>query len=95
MARRGTDSNGSDFFRKVIALEQKYTTPKITIENTLQTNGTLLTEDWSDSSNENHFLVGISIDGPANLHYPYCRDKGVILRIKSLSVAGIYCKNFM
>ncbi len=67
---------GLDFFRKVIALEQKYTTPKITIENTLQTNGTLLTEDWARFLYENHFLVGISIDGPANLHDPYRRDKG-------------------
>lgn len=62
---------GLDFFRKVIALQKKYCPPHQKCENDLQTNGTLLDDDWCAFLKENHFMVGISIDGPEALHDHY------------------------
>jgi uncharacterized protein len=45
------------------------------IENTLQTNGTLLNEQWCQFLHDNHFLVGLSVDGPSSLHDIYRKDK--------------------
>jgi len=59
---------GVDFYRRAIALQEKYCRPGMTFENTLQTNGTLLDEEWCEFLRKNEFLVGISIDGPAPLH---------------------------
>ena len=67
---------GLDFFRKVIALEKKYARPGQRIENDLQTNGTLLDEEWAAFLKENRFLVGLSIDGPRELHDHYRVTKG-------------------
>jgi uncharacterized protein len=66
---------GVDFFRKVIALQNKYANGK-KIENAFQTNGVLLDDRWGEFLAENHFLIGISIDGPADLHDIYRVDKG-------------------
>ena len=66
---------GLDFYRKAMDLERKYADGK-TVFNTLQTNGTLLTPEWADFFRENHFLVGISIDGPRDLHDKYRKDQG-------------------
>ena len=66
---------GLDFYRKAVALEQKYAGDK-TIRNTIQTNGTLIDQNWASFFRDNGFLVGISIDGPADLHDRYRRDKG-------------------
>jgi uncharacterized protein len=62
---------GIDFFRKVVELEKKYKKANQRIENDLQTNGTLLTEEWCKFLYENNFLVGLSIDGPKELHNTY------------------------
>jgi serine-type anaerobic sulfatase-maturating enzyme len=62
---------GLDFFRKVVALEQKYKKPGQRIENDLQTNGTLLDDDWGAFLKQHGFLVGLSIDGPKALHDRY------------------------
>ncbi len=62
---------GLDFFRKVVALQKKYTPPHVSCENDLQTNGTLLTDEWCEFLRENNFLVGLSIDGPRHLHDAY------------------------
>jgi uncharacterized protein len=62
---------GLDFFRKAVALQKKYARPGQRIENDLQTNGTLLDEEWSIFLKENRFLVGLSIDGPRELHDHY------------------------
>lgn len=59
---------GIDFFRKAIAFQEKYRKPGMTFENTLQTNGTLLTDEWCEFLKENNYLVGLSIDGPRELH---------------------------
>ena len=62
---------GLDFFRKAVALQQKYAKPGQRIENDLQTNGTLLDEEWARFLKEHRFLVGLSIDGPKALHDMY------------------------
>jgi uncharacterized protein len=62
---------GLDFFRKVVALQQKHAKRGQRIENDLQTNGTLLDEDWARFLKEHRFLVGLSIDGPRELHDRY------------------------
>lgn len=59
---------GLDFFRKVVALQRKYRKPSQRIENDLQTNGTLLDDDWARFLKEQRFLVGLSIDGPREIH---------------------------
>jgi len=62
---------GLDYFRKIIALEKKHAKPGQRIQNDLQTNGTLLTDEWCAFLKENRFLVGLSIDGPRELHDQY------------------------
>jgi uncharacterized protein len=65
---------GVDFFRKVVALQKKFAGAK-TISNAIQTNGTLLDDAWCEFLAANHFLVGLSIDGPAEMHDAYRVDK--------------------
>jgi len=59
---------GLPFFQKVVALQRKHAKPGQRIENDLQTNGTLLDEDWARFLKEHRFLVGLSIDGPRDIH---------------------------
>lgn len=65
---------GIRFFRRVIELQQKHGGGK-KILNSLQTNGTLLDEEWGAFLQQHDFLVGISIDGPQELHDAYRLDK--------------------
>ena len=67
---------GLDFFKRSIELEKKYRKPGMTIYNTMQTNGTLLNEEWCKFFKENNFLIGLSIDGTKDLHDFYRVDKG-------------------
>ncbi len=67
---------GLDFFRRSIELERAYARPGQRVLNTIQTNGTLLDDEWGAFLRENDFLVGISIDGPRPLHDAYRVDKG-------------------
>lgn len=64
-----------DFYRRAIELQEKYKKPGMTFENTMQTNGTLLDDEWCRFFKENNFLIGISIDGPRELHDAYRVDK--------------------
>jgi uncharacterized protein len=65
---------GVNFFRKVVAFQAKYAHGK-TIRNALQTNGALLNEEWGEFLQMHRFLVGLSIDGPRDLHDAYRVDK--------------------
>ncbi|HET6567898.1 MAG TPA: anaerobic sulfatase-maturation protein [Rhodothermales bacterium] len=66
---------GLDFFRDVVRLQQKYAGGK-QIVNALQTNGILLNDHWGAFFARNDFLIGISIDGPQEIHDHYRVDKG-------------------
>src|SRR5205814_825336 len=66
---------GIPFFERVVDLQKKYANGK-KIENALQTNGTLLDNEWGDFLARNRFLIGLSIDGPEELHDAYRVDKG-------------------
>jgi len=65
---------GIDYYKKILELQSKYCRGK-TIENILQTNGTLLNDDWCRFFSDNFFLIGISIDGPEHIHDRYRVNK--------------------
>lgn len=65
---------GLEFYRDAIALQERYRRPGMVFHNTLQTNGTLLDDDWCAFFKTHDFLVGVSIDGPAALHDAYRVD---------------------
>jgi len=67
---------GLDFFRRSVELQKKYAKPGTRIENTFQTNGILLNDEWCRFFQENNFLIGLSLDGPKELHDFYRKDKG-------------------
>lgn len=67
---------GLDFFKRSIGLQKKYQKPGTRVENTFQTNGVLLNDEWCQFFHENKFLIGLSMDGPKELHDFYRRDKG-------------------
>lgn len=66
---------GIDFFRRAVELQHRYAGGK-TISNAFQTNGVLLNDEWGEFFAENRFLIGLSIDGPEELHDRYRIDKG-------------------
>ena len=66
---------GVDFFRAVVALQARHANGK-SIHNALQTNATLIDNQWASFFAEHSFLVGVSIDGPRELHDHYRVDKG-------------------
>jgi uncharacterized protein len=66
---------GLDFFRRAQEYIEKYRKPNTTVESTIQTNGVLLDDDWCEFLHENKFLVGISIDGPREMHDAYRHDR--------------------
>ncbi len=66
---------GVDFFRRAVALAEELKAPGQRLHHTIQTNGTLLTDEWCELFARHRFLVGISIDGPPALHDAYRVDK--------------------
>jgi uncharacterized protein len=66
---------GLDFFQKAVALQSQYRRPGMQIINAFQTNATLLDDDWGRFLHEQRFLVGVSLDGPRELHDAYRVDK--------------------
>lgn len=86
---------GLDFFRRAVELERKYAAGK-KINNTVETNGVLLNREWADFFAQNGFLVGISIDGPRDIHDKFRRDRGgaptfdkVLYGVEILRSAGV------
>jgi uncharacterized protein len=67
---------GLDFFRRAVDYQRKYCPPGMRMQNALQTNGTLLDDEWCAFLHENNFLIGLSLDGPRELHDAYRVDKG-------------------
>lgn len=96
---------GIDFFKNVVELEKKYCPPHVRCENDLQTNGTLLDDEWCRFLHDQNFLVGLSIDGPRDLHDAYRKDKAghgsfdrvfaaaKLLRKHKVNVATLCCVN--
>ena len=66
---------GLDFFRQVVAHAEKHRKPGTRIEHTIQTNGVLLDDEWCSFLREHGYLVGLSLDGPRELHDAYRVDK--------------------
>jgi uncharacterized protein len=66
---------GLDFFRRSIEYQEKYRRPDMAILNTIQTNGTLINDEWAAFFRKHNFLVGISIDGPRKQHDAFRCDK--------------------
>jgi uncharacterized protein len=62
---------GLAFFERALHYQQQYASQGLLIQNTLQTNGTMLTDDWCRFFQEHNFLIGISIDGPEQMHNSY------------------------
>ena len=67
---------GLEFFKKTVALQEKYRRSGMQIHNALQTNGTILDDDWCHFFKQNNFLIGLSLDGPRQIHDTYRVDKG-------------------
>ena len=68
---------GLDFFRKAVEYEKQYNRNNVRVRNALQTNGYLLDDEWCDFLRDNHFLVGISLDGVQTVHDRFRHLKGV------------------
>lgn len=66
---------GLDYFRKTVELEKKHAPGGVVIRNAIQTNATLLDEEWATFLRQNEFLVGVSIDGPRKLHDRHRKDR--------------------
>ena len=67
---------GLDFFRSVVELQAKHNANGVSINNALQTNGILIDSEWAKFLHDNKFLVGLSLDGPPDLHDRYRVDAG-------------------
>lgn len=66
---------GLEFFRRSVDLARRYAQAGVTVSHTIQTNGTRINGDWARFFSDNHFLVGLSVDGPREVHDVYRRDK--------------------
>ena len=65
---------GLDFYRRAIELQKRYARPGQKIANAFQTNGILIDDEWCRFLRDEHFLVGLSLDGPAEVHDVVRRD---------------------
>lgn len=67
---------GLDYFRRIVALQRKHEPSGVRISNGMQTNGVLLDEEWCRFLSAEHFSVGLSLDGPQELHDRYRVTRG-------------------
>ena len=67
---------GLDFFKRSVELVNKYKRPDQKILHSIQTNGVLIDEEWAKFFNENNYLVGLSVDGPKEIHDEFRVNKG-------------------
>ena len=81
---------GLDYFEKIVTFQSLYCTPNKVVANDVQTNGTLLDDKWCEFFRNNSFLVGVSIDGPPDLHDYYRKQIGGKPSSDKV-VAGIRC----
>jgi anaerobic sulfatase-maturating enzyme len=86
---------GKDYFGRIIELQRKYSGDK-KIENAVQTNGILVDEEWCGFFRDNGFLVGISLDGPEDIHDAYRTDREgrptfgrVMKAVEMMSASGV------
>ena len=66
---------GLDFFHRAVTFEKIFTRPGVQVERTIQTNGLLLDDEWCRFLHDNGFLVGLSLDGPREMHDAWRRDR--------------------
>lgn len=66
---------GLDFFRELIALQHKYAPAGLDVRNSIQSNGLIIDHEWAEFLTDNHFLIGISLDGCAEFHDPFRPDQ--------------------
>lgn len=75
---------GLDFFRDAVEFQKKHARPEQFVENSMQTNGLLLDDQWCEFLHKEDFLVGISLDGPAPIHDFYRKDHAQIGTFKEV-----------
>ena len=81
---------GLDFFRRAVDLQKQYGAPGQRIANGLQTNGYLLDSDWARFLREYHVLVGLSVDGPSEMHDTYrCTVNGKPSHERAMDAAKV------
>ena len=89
---------GLDFFKTAVSLEKKYAPKGLIVENTIQTNGVLLDEEWARFFAQEDFLVGVSLDGPKKIHDAYrkgANGTGTFVRVMdSLSLLSRFKVRF-
>lgn len=74
---------GVDFYQKVVDLQSKYAN-EIEVINSIQTNGTLIDENWCRFLKDNNWLVGVSIDGPQTILYFLIIGLAIFIKILSV-----------
>ena len=67
---------GLDFFKRTVRYAERYKQPGQTLSYTIQTNGTRLDDEWAAFFKAHNYLVGLSLDGPREVHDAYRVDKG-------------------
>ena len=67
---------GLEFFQRAVAFQRRHRQPGVRVQNSLQTNGIVLDDDWCRFLREEEFLVGLSLDGSRDLHDAYRLDRG-------------------
>lgn len=59
---------GLDFYKNLINIQEKYNIKKVSINNAIQTNGMIIDDEWAEFLAKNNFLIGLSLDGPKDIH---------------------------